>query len=100
MNNPYYQCPSKLGQPLLDLLHIDTSEDCITTIENCEALYDYDFCHCSIIKYLWRLGSKDSIGKECYKILDYIDRAIASGSVISETLGVVRVRIQELIDTN
>ena len=98
MVNPYYQRPSKLGQPLLDLMGIDTSEDCITTIEACEVLYGYDFCHCSIVKYLWRLGNKDSVRKDCDKILDYIDRAIHSGSHIAETLGVVGCRIKDLMD--
>lgn len=86
MHNPYYARPSKLGQPILDMLYIDTSQDCITTIESCEVLYGFDFVHCSIVKYLWRLGAKDDIHKECDKILDYIDRAIANESVISEQL--------------
>jgi Protein of unknwon function (DUF3310) len=96
MQNPIYQQPSKLGAPLLNLLHlpIDSTHDCITTIESCEVLYGYDFCHCSIVKYLWRLGEKDNIKKECDKILDYIDRAIANGSVITETLAIVRMEIE------
>ena len=98
MINPYYQRPSKLGQPLLDLMGIDTTQDCITTIESCEVLYSYDFCHCSIVKYLWRLGNKDDVRKDCLKILDYIDRAISSGSAIPETLAAVGFRIKDLMD--
>jgi hypothetical protein len=100
MNNPYYQCPSDLGQPLLDLMCIDAREDCISTIEYYEEVYGFDFCHCSIIKYVWRLGNKGLIGEECHKILDYIKRATDGGSGMSETLEVVACRLKEIIEEN
>ncbi len=102
MQDPVYQQPSKLGAPLLDLLHLptDSSHDCITCIESCEVLCGYDFSHCSIVKYLWRLGEKDDLGLECKKILDYIDRAIANESAITDTLKILKLEVTCLMLRN
>lgn len=93
MNNPIYQQPSKLGAPILALLNISIDVDAITTIEWAETLHGYKFAECNVIKYLWRLGEKDDIKKECGKILDYIDRAIENESHITETLKIVELHV-------
>lgn len=98
MDNPYYQRPSALGEPLLALLDIDTSEDCITSIQTAEIIHDYDFVLCSIVKYLWRLGAKSpDIRSDCAKILDYIDLAIAQGYEESDVLLIISRNIEIIL---
>lgn len=98
MNNPYYQRPSPLGKPLIALLNIDTSANCITSIQAAEITHDYDFVLCSIVKYLWRLGVKSpDIRSDCTKILDYIDLAVAQGYEESEVLLIIARNIEIIL---
>ena len=101
MNNPYYQSPSELGLPLLELLGVEIQRDCITTIEYGESVYGWNFCYCSVIKYLWRLGAKTkNANSDCYKIIDYIDRIIAREPGAYAQLSNTRDRVENLIRIN
>lgn len=97
MNKSYYLRPSPLGSPLLDLLCVETRVECIEAIEWCEKYRGFKFSDLQVIKYLWRLGVKSpDIRSDCDKILDYIDRAIANGSVVTDTLHKVRAEVVRL----
>lgn len=98
MNNPYYQNPSPIGEPIIKLLGIGIDEDCITTIEWAETLHGFKFCESNVLKYLWRLGVKTrEITSDCSKILHYIDRAIENGSHITEELKIARIEVLKLV---
>lgn len=61
MSKSYYQKPSVLGKPILDLFlnEDEYKEDCIRTIWYLETDRKWGFNMLNVIKYLWRLGQKD-----------------------------------------
>ncbi len=54
----YYENPSELGIPILNLLVQDPKGECRQTIYLLERKYGWGFNLSSCLKYLWRLGVK------------------------------------------
>jgi hypothetical protein len=61
MTKDYYQTPSPIGKPILDLFleQSDYKQDCIHTLWHLEESKQVRFNTLNGIKYLWRLGQKD-----------------------------------------
>jgi hypothetical protein len=76
----YYQSPSPIGKPILDMFLDDTEykEDCIQTIWSLEER-GIKFNMLNVIKYLWRLGVKNpDYRNDLEKVIVYIEWEIAA----------------------
>ncbi len=79
MTKAYYQTPSPLGKPILDIFEIDYQEDCIHTIWHLERHRNWDFNMLNAVKYLWRAGQKDPDPRsDLSKAIEYLTWAIES----------------------
>ena len=98
MNKSYYAQPSLLAMHILKLFDVPLDKTCIDAIEWGEITHGWRFSESTCFKYLWRLGVKTTeIEPDLRKILDYIDRAIANESHITETLKIVRMHVNCLL---
>lgn len=74
MTKLYYQIPSPLGKPILDLLEIEYQTNCIGTIWNLEKYRGWSFNLLNAVKYLWRLGQKDpDYRSDLKKAIEYLE---------------------------
>jgi Protein of unknwon function (DUF3310) len=91
MPKEYYQHPSPLGKPILDLFldESDYKESCIHTIWHLEDTDRGSFNQYNAIKYIWRLGQKDPDYR------DDLDKAIEYWSWEIEKVAQLRTEIIE-----
>lgn len=91
MSSIYYQAPSPIGKPILDLFldESDYKEDCIHTLWHLERDNRGSFNQYSAFKYLWRLGQKTSDYREdLNKAIEYFEWEIEIVKSLSKELAI------------
>lgn len=105
MTHSYYQFPSPIGKPILDLFldESDYKEDCIHTIWFLERKGSGSFNQYSAIKYIWRLGQKDpDYRSDLNKAIEYLTWDVESISGLARELAdsSEKAGIEDRLDVN